>query len=51
MAKFYADITLLLPKGSFYAEVLHKIPMCKFCAEKQVHVRIIKGRFYTNCFN
>jgi len=27
-------------------KVLHKIPTCKFCAEKQVHLLIIKGKFW-----
>jgi len=36
---YNGKIALLLPKGSFYAGIfLHKIPSCKFRAEKQVHL-------------
>jgi len=50
----FVKVALLLPKGSFYAEVLmflHKIPLCKYCAVKRVHLLIIKAKFYANCFN
>jgi len=63
MAKFYAKRSLLyngkilcwpclaVNQGKLYAEVLHKIPMSMFYAEKQVHLLITKEKFYANCFN
>jgi len=63
MAKFYAKRFLLhngkflcwsclaVNQGKLLCWGLHKIPMSMFYAEKQVHLLITKGKFYTNCFN
>ena len=47
--KFYADVALLLPKGSFYAE-MHCIKFpCLSCVQKSEYssLYIIKGNFFT----
>jgi len=51
LAKFYAKVVLLLPKGSFLCwNVMHKIIiiLCKFCAGKRVHLFIIKKKSWFN---